>query len=82
MIVFWLGLAFLFIAGGLFICTQNTQTVIGVPMVVIGVVIILVLSLPARAHDSGQWGDSDASLRDWYQTQRVMLRRGRCLLGG
>lgn len=68
MIVFWLGLAFLFIALGLFICTQNTQTVIGIPMVVIGVVIILVQSIPARGRDLGQWSENEAGLREWYQS--------------
>ncbi len=40
-------------------------------LVTIGVAIValaFVLTIHfARAHDSGQWGDSDASLRDWYQ---------------
>jgi hypothetical protein len=54
MMIFWFGLAFLFIAGGLFICTQNTQTVIGVPMVIIGVVILVSLSIPAHGHDRGR----------------------------
>lgn len=65
MTIFWLGLALLFIAGGLFICTQNTQTKIGVPMVMIGVVIILILSIPAHARDpDGRYAASP--LKGWF----------------
>lgn len=33
-----------------------------------GFIVILFVSLHfAHAHDSGQWGDSDAAVREWYQ---------------
>jgi hypothetical protein len=32
-----------------------------------GVVILIVLAVAARAHDSGQWEDNDPAIREWYQ---------------
>lgn len=69
MMIFWLGLALLFIVLGLFICTQNTQTVIGVPMVIIGIMILLVLSISAHARDlDGRYAASP--LKQWFDSLR------------
>lgn len=70
---FWILIAFLLIAGGLFIFTQGGQN-LGPAIATIGVVILLILFVgPARGHDHGR------VLSPWYQ--QLKSGKGPCCDG-
>jgi len=66
--LFWALVASFQIGLGLFIFTQGGKY-FGPFLVMVGMMILVVLAVsPAKAHDDGQWEQSDPAIREWYRS--------------